>query len=528
MRILKSHPLLRLMNSYLIDSPQPSNLNYWWNVGSLLGLCLVIQIVTGVTLAMDCLSMLKTSFVEYLWNIVYIIDLNLNSIIKLLFFENKNKAISNEDLKNIIKNMKYNKSVSFGQDKEFYEWLRGFVDAEGYFLIHPVRSQKLINSQGNLVISRSLVFSFIIHLPLKELGVLEIIRKRLGGIGKINQNKEVVTLKVSTREDLEKLLSIMFDYLKKLNTTKILDFLAWNEARIMYYGALDKINKNIPKDKDASFNAIFDKIIAIKNSCNKSRTDFTLPADHKVSITKYWFLGFVEGEGCFYAQPQSIIFTLAQSGCNYYVLVAIKDFLLKITRTDYITISDCKPNKFKQKPYSVLRIEKNKGCATTLIPLLINLNWFSLKRSDFIRWVIIYLLIVEGKHYTSKGKDIIYKLRKGMNLYRSDNYQNISQEIIDLLDSPSNSVLTEESIVKLVEHPTYPFERREFKLKHVLDSYVLVTNPENSISFCLRTSAACAEYFTVSKTTVARWIAKNSPVFTKKGIFIFKKIKKED
>ena len=360
------------------------------------------------------------------------------------------------------------------------------------------------------------------------MGVLEIISKRLGGIGKINQNKEVVTLKVSTREDLEKLLSIMFDYFKKLNTTKVLDFLAWNEARIMYYEALDKINENIPKDKDAYFNAIFDKIIAIKNSCNKSRTDFTLPADHKVSITKYWFLGFVEGEGCFYAQPQSIIFTLAQSGCNYYVLVAIKDFLLKITRTDYITISDCKPNKFKQKPYSVLRIEKNKGCATTLIPLLINLNWFSSKRSDFIRWVIIYLLIVEGKHYTSKGKDLIYKLRKGMNLYRSDNYQNISQEIIDLLDSPSYSVLTEESIVELVEHPTYPSERREFKLKHVLDSYILVTNPENSISFCLRTSAACAEYFTVSKTTVARWIAKNSPVFTKKGIFIFKKIKKED
>jgi len=100
-----------------------------------------------------------------------------------------------------------------------------------------------------------------------------------------------------------------------------------------------------------------------------------------------------------------------------------------------------------------------------------------------------------------------------MNLYRSDNYQNISQEIIDLLDSPSYSVLTEESIVKL---------------KHVLDSYILVTNPENYISFCLRTSAACAEYFTVSKTTVARWIAKNSPVFTKKGTFIFKKIKKED
>jgi hypothetical protein len=52
MRILKSHPLLKLVNSYIIDSPQPSNISYLWNFGSLLALCLVIQIITGVTLAM--------------------------------------------------------------------------------------------------------------------------------------------------------------------------------------------------------------------------------------------------------------------------------------------------------------------------------------------------------------------------------------------------------------------------------------------------------------------------------------------
>nr|AAB95256.1 RT-like protein [Venturia inaequalis] len=52
MRILKSHPLLRLANSYIIDSPQPSNISYLWNFGSLLAFCLVIQIITGVTLAM--------------------------------------------------------------------------------------------------------------------------------------------------------------------------------------------------------------------------------------------------------------------------------------------------------------------------------------------------------------------------------------------------------------------------------------------------------------------------------------------
>jgi ubiquinol-cytochrome c reductase cytochrome b subunit len=52
MRILKSHPLLKIVNSYIIDSPQPSNISYLWNFGSLLALCLIIQIVTGVTLAM--------------------------------------------------------------------------------------------------------------------------------------------------------------------------------------------------------------------------------------------------------------------------------------------------------------------------------------------------------------------------------------------------------------------------------------------------------------------------------------------
>ena len=52
MRVLKSHPLLKMVNSYAIDSPVPSNISYLWNFGSLLGFCLVIQIITGVTLGM--------------------------------------------------------------------------------------------------------------------------------------------------------------------------------------------------------------------------------------------------------------------------------------------------------------------------------------------------------------------------------------------------------------------------------------------------------------------------------------------
>jgi len=52
MRLLKSHVLLRLFNSYVVDSPQPANLSYLWNFGSLLATCLIIQILTGAFLAM--------------------------------------------------------------------------------------------------------------------------------------------------------------------------------------------------------------------------------------------------------------------------------------------------------------------------------------------------------------------------------------------------------------------------------------------------------------------------------------------
>ena len=62
MRIFKSHPLLKLANSYVIDSPQPSNISYLWNFGSLLAFCLIIQIATGITLAMHYNSSVLEAF----------------------------------------------------------------------------------------------------------------------------------------------------------------------------------------------------------------------------------------------------------------------------------------------------------------------------------------------------------------------------------------------------------------------------------------------------------------------------------
>nr|ACV66842.1 cytochrome b [Brotogeris versicolurus]ACV66849.1 cytochrome b [Brotogeris chiriri]ACV66843.1 cytochrome b [Brotogeris versicolurus]ACV66844.1 cytochrome b [Brotogeris versicolurus]ACV66845.1 cytochrome b [Brotogeris versicolurus] len=47
----KSHPLLKMVNNSLIDLPTPPNISAWWNFGSLLGICLTTQILTGLLLA---------------------------------------------------------------------------------------------------------------------------------------------------------------------------------------------------------------------------------------------------------------------------------------------------------------------------------------------------------------------------------------------------------------------------------------------------------------------------------------------
>nr|WNH23062.1 cytochrome b [Bothus maculiferus] len=58
----KSHPLLKIANDALVDLPAPSNISVWWNFGSLLGLCLIAQILTGLFLAMHYTADITMAF----------------------------------------------------------------------------------------------------------------------------------------------------------------------------------------------------------------------------------------------------------------------------------------------------------------------------------------------------------------------------------------------------------------------------------------------------------------------------------
>lgn len=79
-RILKTNSLLNIVNGMLVDLPTPVNISYFWNFGSLLVLCLVVQIITGIFLAMHYAAHIDIAFdsvehimrdVNYGWLIRY-------------------------------------------------------------------------------------------------------------------------------------------------------------------------------------------------------------------------------------------------------------------------------------------------------------------------------------------------------------------------------------------------------------------------------------------------------------------------
>lgn len=81
MRIRKENSIISIINSTLIDLPSPSSISYLWNFGSLLGFCLVIQILTGIFLAMHYCPDTSIAFSS----IVHIMrDVNYGFVLKYL------------------------------------------------------------------------------------------------------------------------------------------------------------------------------------------------------------------------------------------------------------------------------------------------------------------------------------------------------------------------------------------------------------------------------------------------------------
>jgi len=78
---IKTHPILRVVSNSLVYLPTPLNISIWWNFGSLLGLCLILQILTGLFLAMHYCDDVQMSFNS----VTYIIrDVNYGWLLRFI------------------------------------------------------------------------------------------------------------------------------------------------------------------------------------------------------------------------------------------------------------------------------------------------------------------------------------------------------------------------------------------------------------------------------------------------------------
>ena len=81
MRLVKEHPLVSAVYHFIVYYPAPSNITYLWNFGFLAGFCLVVQIITGIGLAMQYAPNVEIAFasvehvmrdVNYGWLLRYV------------------------------------------------------------------------------------------------------------------------------------------------------------------------------------------------------------------------------------------------------------------------------------------------------------------------------------------------------------------------------------------------------------------------------------------------------------------------
>nr|ASY97987.1 cytochrome b [Taumantis sigiana] len=113
----KIHPLIKISNNALVDLPTPSNISSWWNFGSLLGLCLGIQILTGLFLAMHYSAHIDLAFssVNHICR-----DVNYGWLLRTLHANGASMFF-------ICIYLHIGRGLYYGSYKFYYTWMTGVV-----------------------------------------------------------------------------------------------------------------------------------------------------------------------------------------------------------------------------------------------------------------------------------------------------------------------------------------------------------------------------------------------------------------
>ena len=320
--------------------------------------------------------------------------------------------------------------------KEFLQWFVGFTDAEGTFSIVPLQNWKSVN----------LKFSIEVHID--DIEILHKIAYNLG-IGKItlSTTNQSAVFSVNKFNDITSILIPIFQEFP-LQTTKYLDFTCFLEASLIKLD-MKKAGLKITESRIAGFL----KLKNLKQSMNSNRLSISEEEEEnlnqKVSINKWWLLGFVEGEGTFGYKHLVPYFQIAQNKKNLFILKAIEIYMLEEINKS----NDTKNTKDIEFRYTLnkltgvysMTLEKVDVNFYFTLPFFEPLTFFSRKKLDYEYWVLMVIIHKLGYFYLPEGKRIALLISSATNKYR---YTTRDTKI----ELPSN-----EAIFKLLDQ-TPPFE----------------------------------------------------------------------
>lgn len=382
----------------------------------------------------------------------------------------------------------------------FYDWFRGFTDAEGSFNISTVKN-------------KFYSFSFEIKLHIDDIKVLNFIQNTLG-IGKVYKYKSSPTCKfmVYKQSEVKKIIVIFSIY--SLNSSKSLNYLNWAEAFNIYI-----------EDKASSTELKFKRIEALKAGMNTNRTVWNRTRD--INITPYWLLGFVEGDGSFSVNKENFLlnFSIAQTIKDLPLMEAIKNYLNSLNShfNDAVYLTTYKSKTDSRSDMVNLVATKTEFIHLVLLPFFQNLLWVSKKELDFVDWVSILKIKQLGIHHTEQGVAMILRLIGQMN---NNRLSTSSSTLVDrnlllhdlkiMLDGGSNYILNDKGQTIIKSSGKF--------FKKGSSIVILILDGEGNILNELKSINACATFLGISHDTVrARLRSGKSIKFNSNLVYVKKK-----
>lgn len=282
----------------------------------------------------------------------------------------------------------------FNIEHDFIEWLTGFSDADGNFHL------SLKNFNLNKFSSAQLTFQIGLHKD--DLEALQTIKAKLQ-CGNIYGSKGIRNFAVKDIYSLVHIIIPVFEHYG-LKTSKMHSFALFKQIALLMWS-----KKHLSIRGKLKLIVLRRKIKTIVDTPKEPILDETL------ALSSNWLLGFTEGDGSFtrFTYSPRLKYEALLSEDKLFNLIKTK---LKTDRkTEYPKLRN---RRLKESYTIILDVSRIETLYNVVIPLFLNLTWYTKKRFDFIDWVVITKLNYYGYHLLPEGKALIKRISNGMNNFR--------------------------------------------------------------------------------------------------------------